>query len=263
MSGTIDATIDTAILRITIRNTARRNAMSLDMWRGLSDVLRAHAQHPTVRAVEIAGAGDEAFVSGADISKFGDERSGAAGADAYEIATHAALDAVEAFPRPVLARIHGPCIGGGLMLAAACDLRFCDARAIFSIPAARLGLGFARHHVERLSELIGGAAAADVLLTARRIDAPEALRLGLVTRAIDGGAAALIEEAETTLKTIAGHAPMTLTAIKAALSDQRRPESRRDPSSVDALVRACADSADAEEGRRAFMEKRSPVFRGV
>jgi enoyl-CoA hydratase len=179
----------------------------------------------------------------------------------YNAAVARAEEALAALPMPSVAAIRGYCIGGGLSIALRCDLRLAASDARFAIPAARLGLGYGAEGVAVLARLVGPSVAADMLFTARRIGAEEALRTGLVNRVMppEDWAGAVDETAEG----IAGNAPLTLRAAKAALQDLARPEAARDPDRLAALVRACYDSADYREGQAAFAEKRAPVFRGV
>ena len=249
------------VAHLRFNNPDRLNAMSLAMWEGLGDTCAALAEDGDVRIVVLSGAGGRAFVSGADISEFGEARTGVEAAARYNAAVARAEAALAALPMPSLAAIRGYCIGGGLGIALRCDLRLCTEGARFAIPAARLGLGYGPDGVKALADVVGPAAAADLLYTARQVGAEEALRIGLVGRvAADDALDAAVEQ---TAGRIAGNAPLTLRAVKAALHDLRRPEAERDPARVQALVAACFDSADYREGQAAFAEKRKPEFRGA
>jgi enoyl-CoA hydratase len=249
------------VAHVRFNNPARHNAMSLAMWEGLAETCARLAEDGAVRVVVLSGAGGRAFVSGADISEFGESRTGAAASASSNAAVSRAEAALAALPVPSLAAIRGYCIGGGLGIALRCDLRLCSEGSRFAVPAARLGLGYGPDGVKALADVVGPAATADILFTARQIGADEALRLGLVGAVLaDDALDAAVDEK---VGRIAGNAPLTLRAVKAALQELRRPEGERDPQRVEALVAACFDSADYREGQAAFAEKRKPEFRGA
>ena len=167
---------------------------------------------------------------------------------------------VATYGQPVVAVIHGICIGGGLALAASADVRLAADDARFAVPPGRLGLGYHRHGVERFLQLVGPAATAELFFTARQIHAAEALQFGLVNRVVAKGD--LDATAEAFVATIAANAPLTLRAAKAAMVDAMRPAAAQDPAHVEALIAACYESRDYQEGVAAFLEKRKPAFRG-
>lgn len=250
-----------AVARLTIDNPARRNAMTLDMWAALPDLVRRAEADPEVRVILLRGAGDAAFCAGADIAQFSDKRSSEAEGRIYDATVHAAQSALFAAGKPTVAYVRGACFGGGVGIALSCDLRVAASDARFRIPAARLGLGYAFSNVELVAGRIGASAAGDLLFTARTVDAEEARRLGIVSRVLDAdGADAAVEELVTA---IGGNAPLTLRAVKRALVEFARPAAERDAGAVDALVRACLDSDDYREGQAAFRDKREPRFRGT
>jgi enoyl-CoA hydratase len=255
--------VEAGIGWITFNHPERRNAMSLDMWRGLGIAAEALQADPAVRAVVLRGAGGEAFVSGADISEFEQHRADAAQKKTYdEIAArgHAGLAALT---KPLIAMIEGACVGGGLAIALAADVRFASADARFAIPAARLGLGYDYRGVAALARLVGPSAARDILFSARFLDAPEALRLGLVNFVEER--ATLEERVTAYAARIASNAPLTVRAAKAALRLFERYSDAHDPAaegSIAALVAQCFDSEDYKEGRQAFLAKRPPQFQG-
>jgi len=249
------------VARLTIDNPARRNAMTLAMWAALPELVRRAEADPGVRVILVRGAGDTAFCAGADISQFSDNRSSAAEGQAYDAAVHAAQTALFAAEKPTVAYIRGVCYGGGVGIALSCDLRVAAADARFRIPAARLGLGYSFSNVELVAARIGASAAADLLFTARTVDAADALRLGIVGRLLATEQAD--EAVEELVAAIGGNAPLTLRAVKRALVEVARPAAERDLDAVDALVRACAVSDDYREGQAAFKEKREPRFRGA
>ena len=252
---------DGAIGWMIFNNPERRNAVSLEMWRAIPDVLAAFEADPEVRVVVFTGAGERAFVSGADISQFEAERSDSTAEARYSSASAAASAAMAGLSKPSIAMIRGYCIGGGLAVALTCDLRICAEDARFAIPAARLGLGYGFGGVKALIDVVGPAIAKEILFTARHFTAEEALRVGLVNRAVE--AEALEGVVRNYAAMIAANAPLTLRAAKLAAREALRDPEKRRLAEVEAAVAACFDSADFREGRTAFMEKRSPAFRGA
>lgn len=245
---------------MVFNNPEKRNAVSLDMWLRAIEIMEDFARDDAVRVIVIAGAGDKAFVSGADISKFDDERSQADAVARYNDATEGAYQAVLTSPKPTLAMIQGYCIGGGANLAVCADLRIASERARFAIPAAKLALGYDYARVRRVMDLVGPANAKEIFYTARQFSAEEARAMGLVNAVVEHEAleARTLEIAGQ----IAGNAPLTLKAIKQAVREALKPESERDLGLCERLVRDCFESEDYAEGRRAFAEKRRPVFKG-
>jgi enoyl-CoA hydratase/carnithine racemase len=230
---------------LTFDHPARRNALTMAMSRSLLAELERIEADSEAHVVVLRGAGDEAFMSGADISEQDDPEQPEA-----ITAWYAALAAMT---KPVLAMVRGFCLGGGLATALEADLRIAAHGSLFGIPAARLGIGYPYDAVQRLVGLVGPAVAADILYTGRRLPAEEALRVGLIQELVAGDE---LEERVTQIAaTIAGNAPLTIRAAKAAIRGGERDE-------VDRLVAACRTSEDLAEGRRAFFEKRPPVFRG-
>lgn len=261
MNGRIGYEVSGGLARLVIDQPGKLNAMSFDMWTALPGRVREAEADPAVRAIVLEGQGPRAFCAGADISQFNDKRSDEAAVAAYETAVSAGLAALSSGTKPTVALIRGICFGGGLALALSCDLRLASGDARFRVPAARLGLGYAYANVEMMVSRLGPGATADILLTARILDAAEGLRLGVATRvwpveAFEAGSSAALAE-------IAANAPLTLMAVKAALREMARPIGSRDVERVDRAVADCFASADYAEGRRAFAEKRAPVFRGV
>jgi enoyl-CoA hydratase/carnithine racemase len=237
----------------------RRNAISVEMWREIPDAARALAEDDEVRVVVLRGAGETAFVSGADISEFETQRTGGAAED-YERDNGRAFLALAQIEKPVLAMIHGFCVGGGVAISLSADLRYAADDAVFAIPAARLGLGYAMGGLEALVRVVGFSAAKEIFFTARRFTAPEALRMGLVSQVFPK--AALEGAVRETAERIAGNAPLTLRSVKQIVSELSKDSSARDHAGVEAGIRACMESEDYREGMRAFLEKRRPVFRG-
>jgi enoyl-CoA hydratase/carnithine racemase len=245
---------------LVIDQPAKMNAMTFDMWSSLPGLVARAEADDAVRVIAITGAGDRAFCAGADISQFGEKRSDGDAVDAYDRAVAAGNEALSRAAKPTVAVISGICFGGGFGLALCCDLRIASSDSRFRIPAARLGLGYGFSNVELLVRKLGMGPVADLLLSARILDAAEALRLGIANSVFESGA--FRAEAASYLARIAANAPLTLKAIKRALVEMARDEAARDPGAVDALVAACFGSQDYREGQLAFREKRDPVFTG-
>jgi enoyl-CoA hydratase/carnithine racemase len=258
--GKMLAEIVGGIATVTFNNPEKRNAMSLEMWRGLVEILDSFAEDETVRAVVLTGAGVKAFVSGADISQFDSQRADAAAQRDYDSLTSAGRARLAAFPRPVIARIRGYCLGGGLGLALQADLRIAAEDAEFGIPAARLGLAYGAGMVRQLVALVGPAHARMLLYSGTRIGAREAERIGLVNRTVP--AEDLRDTVDDLARTIADNAPLSIRAAKLAVAAAEAPGTVAD-AALEAAIAACFDSADYREGRAAFQAKRPPVFRGT
>lgn len=255
------ARVEGGIGWITYNNPARRNAMTYDMQAAVPRILGAFAADPEVRVVVVTGAGDQAFVSGADISEFSEKRTAAEARAAYDRVLGEAWTAWREVAVPVIAMIRGFCIGGGLLTAMKADIRIAAEGSEFAVPAARLGLGLTYEATAELAQLVGPAWAAEMAFSARRIGAADAERIGLVNRVV---APPELEPAVRDLAgTIAGNAPLTVRALKAALREARRDPGARDLESVATMVEACYRSEDYLEGQAAFAEKRAPRFRGV
>lgn len=261
MQGTIRYDVRDGIAELTIDNETRRNAMSLSMWRSLPElVARADRDH-AVRAIVLQGAGDKAFCSGADISQFGEVRSGETAVAAYDAVVAEGSRSLKHAAKPSIAVIRGICFGGGVGLAMTCDIRLARDDARFRVPAARLGLGYGYEGVRTFVQRIGYAATADLFVSGRVVEAPEAERLTIANRVWPEDR--FEQEVSAYLGQVGRNAPLTLKAAKAALSELARPEADQNPEAVAALVAACFASEDYREGQAAFREKREPVFRGV
>ena len=252
--------LDAAVLHIRFNNVARHNALSVDMWEALPPLLARAETDERVRLVVFSGAGEKAFVSGADISQFEDMRAAREAVTRYEQMAENALMGILNFSKPTLASIRGFCIGGGVNVAISCDLRLASTDSVFSIPAARLGLGYRYSAMKNLVDLIGPGAAKDLFFTGRKIDALEAKQMGLLTRVCEP------DQLPTLLAEYTGaisvNAPLTMLTAKAITAEILKPSPQLDMEKCQTMIRACFDSADYAEGRKAFMEKRKPVFTG-
>jgi enoyl-CoA hydratase/carnithine racemase len=252
--------LDGAALHIRFNNPAKHNALSMDMWEAVPPLLERAEKDDNVRMVVFSGEGTKSFVSGADISQFEDMRAAKEAVKRYEQVAEAALQGIYEFAKPTVACIRGYCIGGGVNVAISCDIRVASSDSVFSVPATRLGLGYRFSAMKNLTDLVGPGYAKDIFFTARRLDAAEALRIGLVNRIAEPeGLEALLEEYT---KTITTGAPLTIKAGKRIIREVLKPDSEIDMEMCRRLILDCFESEDYAEGRRAFMEKRKPVFKG-
>lgn len=259
-AGAILATVEDRVGWITISNPARHNAISLAMWQALGAALGRFEADPGVRVIVLRGAGDAAFASGADISRFEEERSTPEAVRHWNQVVGSSMRRVADVEKPTLAMIRGFCLGGGLAVASQCDLRFAAEGSRFGIPAARLGVGYDWAGVKQLLDLVGPSAVKDLLFTGRRIDAVEALARGLIDRLVSADDLELLVR-ETAMQ-IADNAPLTVAAAKLVVRELTRPAGNFNPEICEAAVARCFASADFREGRQAFLEKRNPSFEG-
>ncbi|GAA5233057.1 enoyl-CoA hydratase [Verticiella sediminum] len=256
----VHGTVADGIATLTIDNPRRLNAMTLGMWDQLHRLVRDYGEREDVRVLVLRGAGERAFVSGADISEFGEQRDSPEQVARYGAAVHAAQASLSQCAKPVVAAIRGICIGGGIGLALACDLRYASASTRFRMPAARLGLGYDLRSTRRMVEMLGAPRAVELFFTARMFDGTEAERCGVVHRSF---ADEIFEdELAGIVAGIAGNAPLTLRAAKLAVRHILAEPDAPDAASVEAAVQACFDSEDYREGQQAFQDKRPPRFRG-
>jgi enoyl-CoA hydratase/carnithine racemase len=260
-AGCVKVERNGTVATIRISNPTKFNAMSLSMWLALHEAVTGLDALPEVRVIVLTGEGPRAFVSGADISGFAGDRTDGTSAQRYDAAVLAAQTALSDGSKPTVAAIQGVCMGGGIGLALACDLRYATDDARFRMPAARLGLGYALPAMAQVVDTLGAARALDLFLTARTFEGAEARRIGLVH---DAFAADRFErEIDQRVRELAGHAPLTLRAAKAAIRECVHPTGAEGRARVDASVRACFDSADYREGQLAFRQRRVPKFVGA
>ncbi len=245
---------------VTFNNPARRNAVSLAMWEALLDIVRDFGSDESIRVIVIKGAGGKAFVSGADISEFEEQRATEADVKHYHDVSESATTGLQHVGKPTIAMIDGYCIGGGVSVALSCDLRIAGQGARFGVPAARLGLGYELAGVRKLVDVVGPAFAKEIFFTARQFTAQEALAMGLVNRVVEQDR--LEPQVREYAGMIAANAPLTVGSIKTIIGETLKDESKRDDALCQQVVDRCFASEDYIEGRTAFMQKRAPSFRG-
>jgi enoyl-CoA hydratase/carnithine racemase len=238
----------------------KRNAINGAMWRGIAPAMKQFDADDGVRCVAFRGAGTEAFSAGADISEFQKIRAERQSVSQYDGLLDEVLHAIQDSRKPSLAMIHGFCLGGGLEVALACDLRYCGASAQFGIPAAKLGLAYNIEGHKRLLETVGHARAREIMFLARRYSADEGLAFGLVHRVLEDST--LKKHVDEALETLCENAPLAIANSKTIIEEYVKAAGQPDSARMDASIDRCARSADYEEGRRAFMEKRKPRFTG-
>lgn len=257
--SSVQLDIDGAIAWISLANEARMNAMTEEMWQSLPGVIEKAETDDAVRVIVLRGAGTRAFCAGADISEFESARTGSSAAD-YDELNHKAFLALSHAAKPTIAMIYGFCLGGGLGLAACCDMRFTDPKAQFSIPAAKLGIGYNPRWLTPLLAIASSATVKEIIFTGRRVKAEDALRLGLINQITDTDQ--LLDETTKLANEIANNAPLSIAAAKIAINELVHHPENPDLYKLDQAVQRCFESKDYKEGREAFLEKRRPKFQG-
>jgi len=268
MSETVTSQAETLLMEkdgpigwITFNQPQKRNAVSQEMWQRMPEYVRELSADPAIRVVILRGAGETAFVAGADISQFKDRRRNASDEEEYRRISAAGSESLATLGKPLLAMIHGFCIGGGVSIAITCDLRIAADDARFGIPAARLGLGYHYRGMEKLMHLIGPAYTKELFFTARTdFSAQDALRMGLVNQVVPK--ADLERFTRDYALVMARNAPLTLRSAKASVEQLLKPAADRDLTMLDRLITDCFNSQDYQEGVKAFSEKRRPQFQG-
>lgn len=239
---------------------AKRNAINGAMWRAIPEAMARFDADPQVRCIAFRGSGSEAFAAGADISEFEKHRDGRSSVGAYDGLLDRVLHSIQGSLKPSVAMIHGYCLGGGLEVALACDLRYCGRSAQFGIPAAKLGLAYNIEGHKRLLETVGHARAREIMFLGRRYAAEEAAAMGLVQRVLDDSE--LERHVGEVIATLCDNAPLSIANSKTILEEYAKASGMPDVPRMHAAIERCAASSDYVEGRRAFMEKRKPRFTG-
>jgi enoyl-CoA hydratase len=257
----VKAWTDGPILHIRFNNPAKHNALSVDMWEAVPQLLGQAERDDNIRVVVFSGEGGKSFVSGADISQFEDMRAQKEAVKKYELIAEQALEGIYEFSKPTIACITGYCVGGGVNVAISCDLRVASTDSTFFVPATRLGLGYRVSAMRNLTNLVGPGYAKDIFFTGRKLASDEALRIGLVNRIAErDGLDALLKEYTDAIAT---GAPLTIKAGKRIIREVLKTDGEPvDMEMCRRLILDCFESEDYAEGRKAFMEKRKPVFRG-
>lgn len=251
--------IDGGICTIVADNPARLNAYTRDMWEALPKLVREAEDDPAVRVIVLRGAGTKAFSAGADISEFEGNRTGAE-ARRYDEINHEAFEAIGRASKPTIAMVHGYCFGGGCELAMCCDMRWVADDAVFSIPAAKLSIGYNPRWIRPMLSVVSAAKAKEMLFTGRRYSAADALAMGIANAVVPS--TELEAQTRKVAEEMANNAPLSIRAAKEAIDELFMNPENPDFARLDRFVEACFESEDYAEGRRAFMEKRKPQFSG-
>jgi enoyl-CoA hydratase len=258
--GLMLAQVDGPVGTVVFNQPAKHNAVTVEMWIGLGEIVAMMEADPAIRVIVLRGAGEQAFVSGGDIGQFDKTRHNAEVAALHAARMAAGRRAIQRCAKPTIAAIRGYCLGGGLGIALQADIRIAAMDSQFGIPAARLGIAYAFEGLRTLVAVVGPAHARMIMFSANRLDAHEAARIGLINRAVPPEA--LWDEVGLLAARIASNAPISIAAAKAGIDMSLRDPEARDLALLEEFQRRSLDSADYREGRAAFKEKRQPVFTG-
>jgi len=246
---------------IVFNQPEKRNAVSQEMWQLMPEYVDELSKDDAIRVVILRGAGEQAFVAGADISQFKERRRNMADEELYNKISGRGQEALSHLTKPLLAMIYGYCVGGGVSIAITCDIRVAADDARFGVPAARLGLGYHYHGMEKLMRLVGPSNTKEIFFTARTDwSAQDALRMGLINQVVPK--ANLETFTRDYALTIAKNAPLTIRSAKATVGELVKVPAERDIAKLEKLMADCFNSEDYQEGVRAFSEKRRPQFQG-
>lgn len=258
MTGGIGVEVRARVGWLTIDNPARRNALTVRMMADFAAALEKLTADEEVRVVVVRGAGRSAFAAGADISEFAAQQQSEDAQRAAEEGLAAVIGSVTGCRKPIIAMIHGFCLGARLAIAVGADIRLADDRSRFAIPAVRLGVGYPVEQAQLLTRTVGRSHAAELLLTGGQVDSAEAARIGLVNHVVD--TEELLPRTEALAASITANAPLSVRAAKLAVQSAGLPDLTPD---AEQAARDCRGSRDADEGQRAYMEKRAPIFSGT
>lgn len=251
---------DGAVGWMIFNNPDRHNALSISMWQAIPEILNDFESDEDIRVIVLKGAGEKAFISGADISEFKESRASADAVTRYDKLVQDASNRLSNTAQPTISMIRGYCMGGGLAIAISCDMRIATQSSRFAIPAAKLGIGYRASSLQPLVSLVGPSFAKEILITARQFDSDEAAAMGLINHAVSD------DELENYVadycRCIAENAPLSMRAAKHLVEEITRARADLDHEICERLVEECFASEDYAEGRRAFMEKRKPAFYG-
>ena len=261
MAGSLRFRAEAGVARLLFDNPRRLNAIDAEMWRALPGLLARVAGDPSIRVLVLAGAGERAFCAGNDVSEFDAIRADPEAAERYNALQRSAAEALLGLNKPVVAAVHGHCLGAGLEFALMSDLRICTADARLGVPAVKLGLPYRLEDILKVVEVAGLARAREMVLLGRQYGGDEAFALGLAHRLVPDRAA-LAEAADGIARELAENAPLSLAAAKVAFREAARRDAPPDLDLARRFADACYASRDYAEGRAARREKRPPRFEG-